>query len=105
MPIGRPIPEATIYIVRPDGLLCADDEAGELYVGGPGVTRGYVNKPELTADRFVADVFSGYLARGFTARAIWRGVIREVSSIFSGASITRSRFAGIASSWARSSLA
>ena len=59
VPIGKAIPGATIHIVRPDGELCADEEAGELCVGGPGVTQGYINQPDLTADRFVADTFSG----------------------------------------------
>jgi non-ribosomal peptide synthetase component F len=33
--------------------------AGEIYIGGAGVALGYLDRPELTADRFIADSFSG----------------------------------------------
>ena len=59
VPIGRPIPGAHVYIVSPDGVAAAPGETGELVVGGPGVTAGYLNRPNLTAERFVADTFGG----------------------------------------------
>ncbi|MGD2090339.1 MAG: amino acid adenylation domain-containing protein [Candidatus Aminicenantes bacterium] len=50
--IGTPIPTLTVYIVTPDLGLAPLGVAGELCVGGDGVSRGYLNRPELTAEMF-----------------------------------------------------
>ena len=55
IPIGRPIPGARAWVLDHRLQPCAVGSVGELYVGGPGVTRGYLNRPALTAQRFVAD--------------------------------------------------
>ncbi|MER7274098.1 amino acid adenylation domain-containing protein [Dactylosporangium sp. NPDC000244] len=52
-PIGVPIPDLRVHVLDGDGRPVADGIAGELYVGGPGVARGYLDRPELTAERFV----------------------------------------------------
>jgi amino acid adenylation domain-containing protein/thioester reductase-like protein len=57
IPIGTPVANSTCYIVADDGSLAADGEEGELAVGGDGVALGYLNGPELTAERFVPDPF------------------------------------------------
>jgi amino acid adenylation domain-containing protein len=62
--IGRALPGARAYVLRPDLKPVSEPgEAGELYIGGAGVARGYVARPALTAERFVADPFSPHGGR------------------------------------------
>jgi amino acid adenylation domain-containing protein len=56
--IGRPIDNTQVYICDESLNLLSPGEVGELYIGGAGVARGYVNSPELTAQKFLADPFS-----------------------------------------------
>jgi len=57
-PIGRPICNARVNILNEFGEAVPIGVAGELYVGGAGVARGYLNQPKLTAERFVPDSYS-----------------------------------------------
>ncbi|MBC9915636.1 non-ribosomal peptide synthetase [Chitinophaga varians] len=57
--IGKPIPTLSCYILDAHGNLLPAGIAGELYVGGAGLSRGYLNREQLTKDRFIADPFSG----------------------------------------------
>jgi amino acid adenylation domain-containing protein len=56
--IGRSIDNVEIYIVDEELKLISDGTPGELLIGGAGVGRGYLNQPELTAQKFIADSFS-----------------------------------------------
>ena len=63
VPIGRPVPNACVYVLD-DGLdLVPPGLWGEVFIGGPGVGRGYLNRPVLTAERFLSDPFRGGGAR------------------------------------------
>ncbi|UJR87255.1 MULTISPECIES: non-ribosomal peptide synthetase [Sandaracinus] len=58
IPIGRPIRQSTAYVVDRLGRPCPIGVPGELWVGGDGVARGYLSRPELTGARFVPDPFA-----------------------------------------------
>ncbi len=56
--IGRPIPDLSVHLLDEHGHPVPLGETGEIYVGGAGVARGYLKRPDLTAERFVPDRFS-----------------------------------------------
>ena len=55
--IGKPIPTLTAYVMGKNFRILPVGVAGELCVGGDGVGRGYLNKPELTAEKFVENPY------------------------------------------------
>ncbi|MFA6964955.1 Pls/PosA family non-ribosomal peptide synthetase [Bosea sp. (in: a-proteobacteria)] len=55
--IGRPIANYTAYIVNEAMEVVGPGEQGELLIGGPGIARGYHGRPELTAEKFIANPF------------------------------------------------
>jgi acyl-CoA synthetase (AMP-forming)/AMP-acid ligase II/acyl carrier protein len=67
VPIGRPLPNRTAYILDPAGQLTPIGVPGELHLGGAGLARGYLNHPELTAEKFIVDPFPAP-ARGTDGR-------------------------------------
>ena len=56
-PIGCPIVNTQVYILDESGKQVPMETAGELHIGGMGVARGYRNRPELTAQRFIPNPF------------------------------------------------
>ncbi|HEV2344244.1 MAG TPA: amino acid adenylation domain-containing protein [Actinocrinis sp.] len=57
-PIGTPLRNVRAYVLDPHGQLVPVGAVGELHVGGAGVSKGYLDRPELTAQRFVPDHFA-----------------------------------------------
>jgi amino acid adenylation domain-containing protein len=59
LPLGRPLDNNTMYILNSMLVPVPVGVAGELYIGGDGLSNGYNNLPEMTAERFIPDIFSG----------------------------------------------
>ncbi|HZI58071.1 MAG TPA: amino acid adenylation domain-containing protein, partial [Verrucomicrobiae bacterium] len=81
--IGEPIPDLAVYVLNPQGQPVPLGVAGEMYVGGAGVARGYLRRPELTAQRFIDSPFaSGRLYRtGDLARRLPNGDLEYLGRI------------------------
>nr|WP_303047190.1 non-ribosomal peptide synthetase [Bacillus pseudomycoides] len=57
VPIGKPISNTSAYVLSPSGQLQPEGIPGELSIGGDGVSHGYLNRPDLTEERFVENPF------------------------------------------------
>jgi thioesterase domain-containing protein len=58
LPIGRPVANARVYLLDSDLNPVPVSVPGELHIGGVGVALGYLNHPQLTAQKFIRDIFS-----------------------------------------------
>ena len=74
-PIGRPVGHRSAYVLDGDLNLAPAGIAGELYLGGLGLTRGYLRRPGLTAERFLPDPSGAPGSRMYRSGDIarWRG--------------------------------
>ncbi|HEY7215101.1 MAG TPA: amino acid adenylation domain-containing protein [Thermoanaerobaculia bacterium] len=59
VPLGSPMPNLRVYLLDRDLAPVPAWAAGEVFIGGAGVARGYCRRPDLTAERFVPDLWSG----------------------------------------------
>ncbi|WP_407900825.1 amino acid adenylation domain-containing protein, partial [Scytonema sp. NUACC26] len=85
VPIGRPIANIQIYLLDKYLNPVAVGVTGEVYIGGVGVGRGYLNHPDLTAEKFIPNLFSQEAARfyktGDLARYLPNGEIEYIGRI------------------------
>jgi aspartate racemase len=58
VPIGKPITNTQVYILDTELRSTPDGELGEIFIGGDGLARGYLNQPELDRERFIPNPFS-----------------------------------------------
>jgi amino acid adenylation domain-containing protein len=84
-PIGRPVPDTQIYILDKHFQLLPARVPGELYIGGAGVSRGYLNRPAQTAERYLPNPFgppgSRMYKTGDLARYRWDGNLEYLGRI------------------------
>jgi amino acid adenylation domain-containing protein len=74
VPLGAPIPNTTMYVLNDRLEPVPPGQIGEVYIGGVGVARGYLGRPDLTADRFLPDPYGPAGSRLYRSRdlARWR---------------------------------
>ncbi len=81
VPIGRPIPGVSQLVLDETGQPVRAGESGELFVGGPGVTAGYVGQPDLTADRFLTIDGERYYRTGDLVRWLENGALEFLGRV------------------------
>ena len=105
--VGRPIPDLRVYVLDERGQLLPVGIPGEIYVGGAGVAKGYLQRPELTAERFIANFLAAIHGRDFTELEtwlggcptenwnIWDGSTIKLRSVVIGSSLVRSKLCSV----------
>ncbi|OOG50980.1 non-ribosomal peptide synthetase [Rhodanobacter sp. C01] len=84
--IGRPVANTTVWVLDEQRQLCPIGVPGELWIGGASVALGYLDRPELTAERFVADPYAGrpdvqFYRTGDRGRWLANGTIEHLGRI------------------------
>nr|WP_292010133.1 non-ribosomal peptide synthetase [Chryseobacterium sp.] len=82
VPIGLPLGNTTVYVLDSYGSLLPVGAVGELYIGGAGVGRGYLNNPDLTSEKFIVNPFQSLeeKSRGYNGRLYRTGdLVRYLS--------------------------
>lgn len=82
VPLGRTLPGTTLYVLDDAMERVGRGGRGELYIGGAGLARGYLDRPEMTAKRFVPNPFGGagerLLRTGDLVRHRWDGELEHI---------------------------
>jgi amino acid adenylation domain-containing protein len=73
IPIGKPISNTTVYVLDKHLKLVPIGVSGEIYIGGTGTARGYLNNPELTAEKFLPGIYRSYKSyRTYFSKKLYR---------------------------------
>ncbi|MGD9483620.1 non-ribosomal peptide synthetase [Streptomyces sp. TRM70308] len=75
LPVGRPLPGVGLHVLRDDLTPCAPGEVGELCLSGAGLAQGYLDRPELTREKFPVRSGTRLLRTGDMARATPEGEV------------------------------
>lgn len=70
--IGKPILNTKIYVLKPDLTSTPIGTIGELHIGGAGLARGYLNQPELTAEKFIPNPFATEMDRANSYTRVYK---------------------------------
>ncbi|HJX28243.1 MAG TPA: amino acid adenylation domain-containing protein, partial [Thermoanaerobaculia bacterium] len=81
MVLGRPLPGAVMELRDRAGHLVPLGVPGEVWLGGPGVTRGYLHQPELTAENFVAQAGERFYRTGDLSRRLTDGTVEFLGRV------------------------
>ncbi|MER7583674.1 amino acid adenylation domain-containing protein [Kitasatospora sp. NPDC097691] len=85
IPLGRPIDDTRVYVLDPEGRIVPVGVPGELHLAGPGLARGYLGRPALTAERFLPDPYgapgSRMYATGDQARLLPDGELEFLGRV------------------------
>ena len=81
--IGESLPHVQFFVVDEKGKVSKAGEEGELWIGGQGIARGYLNKPELTAEKFITNPFGGGKIYKTGDKVIWTapGILKFLGRI------------------------
>ncbi|MGY1456683.1 non-ribosomal peptide synthetase [Streptomyces sp. SS8] len=74
-PVGRPLPGVGLHVLREDLTPCAPGEVGEMCISGAGLAQGYLDQPELTAEKFPVHAGTRLLRTGDMARTTPEGEV------------------------------
>jgi amino acid adenylation domain-containing protein/non-ribosomal peptide synthase protein (TIGR01720 family) len=89
IPIGRPIANKQIYILDEHLVSVPIGTPGELHIGGIGLARGYLNHPELTAEKFIPSPWS--VVRGPWYRGLYTGQLTTENRLYKTGDLARYR--------------
>jgi amino acid adenylation domain-containing protein len=94
VPIGKPISNTIVYILSGTGTLATSGVCGEIYAGGDGLARAYLNRPDLTAEKFVPDSISEKPGERIYRTGDWGQYLEDGNVEFLGRTDTQVKLRG-----------